>query len=49
MMQKEMAVPPAPKDFGARDDRNVGLLVSRMRLHQRKHPSIVPSGTGRFF
>ncbi len=32
-----------------RDDRNLRLLVSRMRLHDRKQPSIVPSGTRRFF
>ena len=28
-----------------RDDRNVQLPVSRMQLHERKQPSIVPSGT----
>jgi len=30
-----------------RDDRNVWLLVSRIRLHEPNQPSIVPAGTGR--
>jgi hypothetical protein len=29
----------------ARDDRNARPLVSRVRIHKRKQPSIVPSGT----
>jgi hypothetical protein len=33
----------------ARDDRNVRLPISRTRLPECKHPSIVPSGTRRFF
>ena len=33
----------------ARDDRNVELLVYRIRVPERERPSIVPSGTGRFF
>jgi len=33
----------------ARDDRNVQPLVYRVRVPERERPSIVPSGTGRFF
>jgi hypothetical protein len=42
MIQKEMSVP-------LRDDRNARPSVSRIRIHKRKQPSVVPSGTVALF
>jgi hypothetical protein len=41
---KDKSVPPAPKSFGVRDDRNARLLISRA-VQRCQHSSIVPSGT----